>query len=78
MPFRKDPKLGGSNADGSKSLMYCSYCYENGAFTQPDFDVADMKKFCVEKMKEQGFPGFMARIFAFGLPRLDRWKNTPD
>ncbi|MGY8915847.1 MAG: zinc ribbon domain-containing protein [Flavobacteriales bacterium] len=76
MPLRKDPKKGGSNADGSRSIMYCSYCYQDGAFTQPDYSVDDMKKFCVGKMKEMGFPGMVARLFAAGLPRLERWKNT--
>ncbi len=75
MPIRKDPKKGGSNADGSRNLMYCSYCFEDGAFTQPDITVDEMKKLCVGKMKEMGFPGMVARLFAGGLPRLERWKN---
>lgn len=36
MPINKDPEKGGTNADGSKSGMYCSYCYTNGVFTQPE------------------------------------------
>ena len=32
MPMDKDPGNGGTNADGSKSIKYCSYCYESGAF----------------------------------------------
>jgi hypothetical protein len=75
MPLRKDPEKGGTNADGTKNQMYCSYCYVNGVFTQPDFTVDQMKKFCKEKMKEQGFPGFLASFFVSGLPRLERWKN---
>lgn len=75
MPFRKDPEKGGTNADGTKNELYCSYCYKDGAFTQPDFTVSEMKEFCVKKMKEQGFPGFMAKIFTSGLPRLERWKT---
>ena len=75
MPMRKDPQDGGTNMDGSKSIMYCSYCYQEGTFTQPDFTVTDMKKFCKEKMQEQGFPSFIARLFTSGLPRLERWKN---
>ncbi|MBZ0326476.1 MAG: zinc ribbon domain-containing protein [Altibacter sp.] len=75
MPFSKDPEKGGTNKDGTKSSLYCSYCYVNGAFTQPDFSATEMKAFCIEKMKEQGFPGFLARIFATGIPRLERWKN---
>ena len=76
MPMSKDPEKGGTNADKSKSTMYCSYCYQEGAFTQPDFTVDEMKQFCKQKMKEMGFPGFLAGFFTMGIPRLERWKNT--
>ncbi len=75
MPLKRDPEKGGTNADGTKSSMYCSYCYQKGAFTQPNFTVDQMKVFCKCKMKEEGFPGFLASLFVSGLPRLERWKN---
>ncbi len=75
MPLKKDPKGGGSNADGSNSQMYCSYCYENGNFKQPDITAEQMQVFVKGKMKEMGFPGFLAGFFAKGIPRLERWKN---
>lgn len=76
MPLSRDPEKGGTNLDGSKSIVYCSYCYLDGAFTQPDFSVEDMKKFCKGKMKEMGFPGFLAGFFTMGIPKLERWKNN--
>lgn len=76
MPLKKDPKGGGSNADGTKSLIYCSYCYANGQFTQPDFTALQMKEFCVEKMVEMKFPRFLAKFFAMGIPKLERWKEN--
>ena len=75
MPMSKDPEKGGTNADGSKNHMYCSYCYQNGVFTQPDFTMDEMKAFCKQKMKEMGFPGFIAGWFTMGIPKLERWKN---
>jgi hypothetical protein len=27
------------------------------------------------KLKEFGFPGFLAALFARGIPRLERWKS---
>ncbi len=42
MPIRRDEKGGGTNADGSKSGMYCSHCYEAGAFTLPNLSAAAM------------------------------------
>jgi hypothetical protein len=56
--------------------MFCSYCYKDGAFTQPDFSADDMKKFCKGKMKDRGFPGFLAGLFTMGIPKLERWKNN--
>ena len=75
MPISKDPEKGGTNADGTKNLMYCSYCYHNGAFRQPDITVDEMVVFVKEKMKEMGFPGFLAGFFTKGIPKLERWKN---
>lgn len=75
MPMKKDPQGGGTNADGAKSTMYCSYCYQNGAFTAPDITAAEMQVFCKSKLKEMGFPGFIAAFFTMGIPRLARWKK---
>jgi len=36
MPLNRDKQGGGTNADGSKSTMYCSHCFLNGQFTLPD------------------------------------------
>lgn len=75
MPLSKDPKKGGSNADGTISTMYCSYCYDKGQFKQPDISVEEMQAFCKNKMKEMGFPGFLAGFFTKGIPKLERWKK---
>lgn len=76
MPMKNDPNGGGTNQDGSKNSQYCSFCYHNGAFTQPDFTVEQMQQFCIEKMKEKGFPKFVGGLFTRHLPKLERWKNS--
>ncbi len=76
MPMKQDPERGGSESDGSKSSKYCSYCYQKGEFTQPDFTAAQMQAFCKGKMKEMGFPGFLAGFFTAGIPKLERWKTA--
>jgi len=43
MPMRLDERGGGTNAEGSKSGMYCSHCYEAGAFTLPNLSAAEMQ-----------------------------------
>lgn len=75
MPMRKDPQKGGSERDGTKSEMYCSYCYQEGSFTQLDFSAEEMKQFCKAKMKEMGYPSFLAGWFTLGIPRLKRWRK---
>jgi len=76
MPMKKDPDQGGTNADGSKSLKYCSYCYQSGNFTQPNFTVRQMQDFCIDKMKEMGMPRFLAWIFTRSIPKLERWQTA--
>ncbi len=72
MPMKKDKAGGGTNADGTKSTMYCSYCYLKGAFTN-ECSAQEMQRFCTGKLKEMGFPGFMAKIMMRNLPKLERW-----
>lgn len=76
MPFKMDPAGGGTNADGSKSTIYCSYCYQNGAFTQPDITVEQMQEFCKGKIKESNFfVGLFAGLMVKQIPKLERWKK---
>lgn len=76
MPMSKDPKNGGTEKDGSKNNKYCSYCYQNGNFTNPEIDTPQkMQEFCIQKMREQGMPKFIAWIFTRGIPKLERWKQ---
>jgi hypothetical protein len=76
MPMKKDPQLGGTNSDGSKSEKFCSYCYVEGQFMQPDMNAKEMQSFCIEKMKEQGIPRFVGWLFTRSIPRLERWKHA--
>lgn len=73
MPLKADPGHGGTNADGSHSDEYCSYCYANGAFIQPDMTVEQMKTLVIEKLNEKGVPKFVGYFFASGLGNLKRW-----
>lgn len=75
MPLKKDEKGGGTNADGSKNLLYCSLCYQNGKFTRPDITAKQMQDLVKIKLKELGFPGFVAGFFTCNIPKLERWKQ---
>ena len=76
MPLKQDPIGGGTNTDGSKSLMYCSHCYRSGQFTRPDITALEMKNLVVEKLVEMKFPRFIAKFFAMNIPKLERWKTS--
>lgn len=75
MPLSKDPSGGGTNADGSKSTMYCSKCYDQGNFISPNMTVVEMQALVKTKLKEMGFPGILAGFFTKGIPKLERWKS---
>lgn len=75
MPMKKDPKGSGSNADGSKSDKYCSYCYENGAYTYTGKDVIGFQDHCRKMMMDGGHSRFISWLFTRGMKRLPRWKN---
>lgn len=73
MPLAKDPKGGGTYSDGTKSHTYCSYCYADGRFIQPNMTVDQMKELCVAKLHEMGYPKFVARLMVWNLHKLERW-----
>jgi len=74
--MKKDPQGGGTNSDGTKNTDYCSYCYQQGAFKNPDFTAKQMQDFCIVKMQEMGMPKFIGWLFTRNIPRLKRWKNS--
>ena len=76
MPLSKDPKHGGTESDGSKSAEYCSYCYENGAFTGPVFTAQQMQDFCFEKLREHGMMKPLAWLLTRHIPKLRRWTDA--
>ena len=75
MPMARDEQRGGTNADGSKSEMFCSHCLQGGRFTLPDLTAAQMQERVRDKMKSLGFPGFMTGLFTRRIPKLERWKK---
>lgn len=76
MPLKKDPQGGGTNADGSKNVKFCSHCFQDGKFTNPVIKSAkDMQLLVKGKLKEMGFPGFIAGFFTCSIPKLERWRS---
>ena len=75
MPLKHDPQGGGTEADGVKSPKYCSYCYQDGKFTDDFKTAGEMQGFCKQKLVEMKFPRIIAWLFTRGIPKLERWKT---
>lgn len=76
MPLSKDKLGGGTNSDGSKSPDYCSNCYKDGQFTEPDISARGMQDKVMHILKsDMHLPGFLANYFTKGIPDLKRWSQ---
>ena len=64
----------GTEKDGSKSDMYCKYCYQNGVFTDPDMTLNKMMEIAKAEMKKQHLPESIIQQSMNMLPRLKRWQ----
>lgn len=65
----------GSEADGSKSYKWCSLCYENGVFINPDCTLDEMKDIVDNALREQGSGKLMRWLAQKQLPSLERWRT---
>jgi hypothetical protein len=76
MPLEGGEKSG-TEKDGSKSTMYCEYCYKDGSFVTPNMTMEEMKDVLDNTIGKQGLKG---KIFAWmgkkQLPRLKRWQDA--
>jgi radical SAM superfamily enzyme len=74
MPLDK-PELQGTEKDGSKSKEYCSYCYQNGAFTTPNTTLEEMKTMVKTQMEKMKMDSGVINMAVSSLPNLKRWKG---
>lgn len=75
MPMEQDPGKGGTEADGSKSTMYCSLCYDQGRFRDHFTRPEEMVSFVRGKLKEMGFGAIKRWLFTLHIPKLARWSQ---
>ena len=76
MPMRRDPEGGGREADGTRNDHYCSLCYRDGDFIQPEMDVRQMQDLCIDKLREEHIPRPLGWLMTRNLPRLERWSRA--
>ncbi len=67
----------GTNGDGSNSEKYCSYCFQNGDFTNPDQTLAEMIQSSINNMTgDLNMPLDQATELANSfIPKLGRWQK---
>ena len=76
MPLEKAEDFS-TNADGYRNNDYCHYCFQNGAFTEPDISMQGMIGKCVGIMTQQGImPETQAKaMMTEVIPKLKRWQT---
>jgi Putative zinc ribbon domain len=76
MPMSRDENGGGTEMDGTtRSIEYCSHCYRNGMFTEPDLTVDDVIARAQARLQAAGVPEPVIERNLMGMYRLDRWKD---
>ncbi len=76
MPLKMDTKGGGSEKDGTLSKMYCSSCYQDGKFKNPNMPLGEMQKLVDNILKNEMRWGRIFRWLAVKqIPKLARWKK---
>jgi len=65
----------GTEKDGSKSTMYCKYCYQDGALVNPDMTLPQMEELITTQMKKMNLPESIIQNSLSILPRLKRWQK---
>jgi hypothetical protein len=75
MPLDKDPNKGGTNIDKSKSVKYCSFCFQDGHFKDEGITLQQKISKNVQIAVNMGIPENQAIEMAESiLPKLERWQ----
>lgn len=75
MPMKIDSDFG-TNTDKSRNEEFCTYCYQNGNYTNPNIAMDQMITGCVGMMVKFGTPEALAKEQMQQLiPTLKRWKK---
>ena len=74
MPL-EDENLLGTEKDGTKTHEYCTYCYQQGKFINPDMTLEEMRSLVKKIMGEKKFPQWIIEAGLKQLPNLNRWRQ---
>ena len=78
MPLSETAGNLGTEADGSHTFDYCSFCFKNGEFTNPNQTLDEMIQSSIENMTtDLNMPVEKATELANSfIPTLGRWKKN--
>lgn len=65
----------GTKANGLKSEEFCKFCYEQGAYTNPNMTLTGMQENVETLMKKLKLPEKAIQEAISILPILNRWKT---
>jgi len=70
-------ELLGTNKDGTRSNEYCTYCFQNGKFREPEMTLQQMIDKCVSIMVQRNImaEAHARELMAGTIPNLKRWKK---
>jgi hypothetical protein len=76
MPMSSDERGGGTEADGvTRSIEYCSLCYLDGKFTEPDLTVDEMIAKTQGRLQALGMAEPVIERNLWAIYGLDRWRD---
>jgi hypothetical protein len=55
---------------------YCSKCFADGKFTDPDISLEQMRASVKMKIKKMGVPIFLAEHYVKDIQELKRWRKS--
>lgn len=64
----------GTELDGSPSELWCSLCYSQGEFIDPNCTLEQMQDIVEQALKEQGSNKIFRWLARKQIPTLGRWK----
>lgn len=78
MPLSETNENLGTEADGTNTFEFCSFCYQNGAFTNPNQTLEEMIQSSIENMTaDLNMPVEQATQLANAfIPALGRWRKN--
>lgn len=74
MPLQTSQDCRGTEADGSPSETWCSLCYRDGAFIDPNCTVEQMQQIVDTALRERGSHRAFREIAMKQIPSLARWR----